>query len=146
MLYLIIEIPRIVDHTNITGPLALGDSANLSCVASGGPLPTFQWYRDDVLLMNQSSLYIYDFENCEHENLTRSLLELQGLAFSDSGTYRCQAISIAGNASTEFKVVVMQGMIFSNNLLVQHVLIYYLTQYRYSQGVLVYACTHVNVA
>ena len=112
--YLIIEIPRIVNHTNITGPLAPGDSANLSCLASGGPLPTFQWYRDDVLLMNQSSLYIYDFENSEHGILTRSLLELHGLTFSDSGTYKCQAISIAGNASTEFKVVVMQGMIVSN--------------------------------
>ena len=122
--YLIIEIPRIVDHANATGPLARGDSANLSCVASGEPLPTFQWYRDDVLLMNQSSLNIYDFENSKHNNLTESLLELHGLAFNDSGTYvySCQAISIAGNASIEFTVVVMQGMIFSNNLLVQHVL------------------------
>ena len=107
MLYLIIENPRIVDHTSITGPLALGDSANLSCVASGGPLPTVQWYRDDVLL--------YDFENSEHGNFTESLLELHDLTFSDSGTYKCQAISIAGNASTEFKVVVMQGMILFNN-------------------------------
>ena len=115
--YLIIEIPRIVDHTNITGPLAPEGSANLWCVASGGPLPTFQWYRDDVLLMNQSSLYIYDFENSEHGNLTGSLLELHDLTFSDSGTYKCQAISIAGNASTEFKVVVMEGMIFSNNII-----------------------------
>ena len=106
MFYLIIEIPRIVDHTNIAGPLAPGDSTNLSCLASGGPLPTFQWYRDDVLL--------YDFENSEHGNFTESLLELHGLTFSDSGTYRCQAINIAGNASTEFKVVVMQGMILSN--------------------------------
>ena len=137
MLYLIIEIPRIVDYTNITGPLALGDSANLSCQASGGPLPTFQWYRDDVLL--------YNFENSEDGNLTRSLLELHDLTFSDSGTYRCQAISIAGNASTEFKVVVMQGMIFSNNnLLVQCA--YIMSQYQYSQRVLVYICTHVNVA
>ena len=115
--YLIIEIPRIVDHTNNTGPLAPGGSANLWCVASGGPLPTFQWYRDDVLLMNQSSLYIYDFENSEHGNLIRSLLELHDLTFSDGGTYKCQAISIAGNASTEFKVVVMEGMIFSNNII-----------------------------
>ena len=79
VLYLIVEIPRIVDHSNITGPLALGDSANLSCVASGGPLPTFQWYRYDVLLMNQSSLYISDFENFMHDNLTGSLLELYGI-------------------------------------------------------------------
>jgi hypothetical protein len=108
---IIIEIPRIVDHLNVAGPLVVGDSVNLSCTASGEPLPSFQWYRDDVLLMNQSSLNIYDFEISEPDNLTGSLLELNDLEVSDNGTYSCQANSIVGNASAEFNVVVMQGMI-----------------------------------
>ena len=105
------EIPRIVDYVNITGPLAVGDTVNLTCTASGEPLPSFQWYRDDVLLMNQSSLTIYNFEESKHNNLSTSVLELHGLAVSDSGTYRCQADNIAGNTSAEFKVMVVPGMI-----------------------------------
>lgn len=97
-----------MDHLNVAGPLAVGDVVNLTCTATGEPLPSIQWYREDTLLMNQSSITIY---NSEHNNLTASVLELRGLAVGDSGNYSCQADNIVGNSSIEFEVMVMSGMI-----------------------------------
>lgn len=108
-----VEIPRIVDHTNLSGPLAEGDAVNLTCTASGEPLPSFQWYKDDVLLINQSWLTIYSFEESEGNNLTESRLELRGLTVNHNGVYSCQADNIAGNASVEFTVEVLRGTIYT---------------------------------
>ena len=110
MYIIITEIPRIVDYTNVTGPLAVGDTKNISCTASGEPLPTFQWYRDNELLTNQSLLTTYEFKS---SNFTQSVLEIRDVAITDGGTYTCQVNSIAGNASVELTVVVMPGMIYA---------------------------------
>ena len=64
-----------------------------------------------MLLVNWSSINIYNFEESEHSNLTESVLELCGVAVNDSGNYSCQADNIAGNFSVEFEVMVMPGMI-----------------------------------
>ena len=110
MYIIITEIPRIVDYTNVTGPLAVGDTKNLSCTASGEPLPTFQWYRDYELLTNQSLSTTYEFKS---SNFTQSVLEIRDVAITDNGTYICQANNIAGNASVELKVVVLPGILYN---------------------------------
>ena len=97
-------------QSNDTGLLAVGDSINLTCMATGEPLPLIQWYKGDVLVMNETSTKMCNQE-FDRNNLTTSKLELRDLVVNNSGTYRCQAKNIAGNASEEFEVVIIPGII-----------------------------------
>ena len=83
----------------------------LACTATGRPYPTIQWYRDGLLLMNESLTTIYS-EEVEQNGLlfTTSILEVCSVGADDIGTYSCVASNSAGNDSFEFDVQVMLGM------------------------------------
>ena len=98
---------------NITEPFLEGDTINLVCTATGRPFPTIQWYRNGVLLTNDSlSLTsIYD-EQLESSGLlfTSSILEICSVRANDTGTYSCQAFNPAGNDSVEFGIQIEPGI------------------------------------
>ena len=102
-------VPVIVVRPSVTEPLTEGVTVMLACTALG--VPSIQWYKDGLLLMNESLIAIYN-EEFENSDLlfTMSILELCSVGGDDEGTYSCQATNSAGNTSVEFEVQVMLGM------------------------------------
>ena len=58
----------------------LYSTTNLTCKATGSPIPTILWYKDDVLIPN--------------DNSDPSLLLFSELDLNDRGFYHCEARSI----------------------------------------------------
>jgi hypothetical protein len=58
----------------------LGNSTNLTCEAAGYPTPTFQWYKDGILILgeNEPSLFISE------------------VLPDDRGKYSCKATNTEG--------------------------------------------------
>ena len=83
----------------------------LACTATGLPYPTIQWYKDGMLITNESLTTIY---NEEFENngtlFTTSILELCSVGADNGGAYSCVASNSAGNDSFDFDIQVMLGM------------------------------------
>ena len=103
--------PTIVVSPNVTDPLTEGDTVALACTATGRPYPTIQWYRDGILLTNESLTTIYNEEVEENGLLfTTSILEVCSVGADDRGTYSCVASNSAGNDTREFEIQVTLGM------------------------------------
>ena len=83
------------------------------CTATGRPFPSIQWYKDGLLLTNDSlsltSIYTEEFESNDQQ-FTSSILELCSVGVETMGTYSCLALSPAGNDSVEFDVQITLGM------------------------------------
>ena len=111
MLFFFAVVPTIVVSPNVTGPFTEGDTVALACTATGRPYPTIQWYKDGVLLTNESLTTIYN-EEVEQNGLffTTSILEVCSVGADDRGSYSCMASNSAGNDSFDFDVQVMLGM------------------------------------
>ena len=57
----------------------LYSTTNLTCKATGSPIPTILWYKDDVFIPN--------------DNIDPSLLLFSELELTDRGFYHCEARS-----------------------------------------------------
>ena len=101
----------IVVSPNVTDPFTEGDTVALACTATGRPYPTIQWYKDGVLITNDSLTSIYN-EEVENNGLlfTTSILEVCSVGSENIGSYSCVAGNSAGNDSFDFDVQVMLGM------------------------------------
>ena len=97
----------------MTDPFTEGDTVALACTATGRPYPTIQWYKDGVLLTNESLTTIYN-EEVEQNGLlfTTSILEVCSVGADDRGSYRCVASNSVGNDSFDFDIQVMLGMAY----------------------------------
>jgi hypothetical protein len=95
----------------VTDPFTEGDTVALACTATGRPYPTIQWYKDGVLLTNESLIAIYT-EEVEQNGLlfTTSILEVCSVGADDRGTYTCVAENPAGNDTSEFEIQVGLGL------------------------------------
>lgn len=110
-LYVLPEVPVIVTGVNISEPFNIGDNISLSCTATGVPLPLVRWYKDNIVIMNESTIFISTEEtNTGGESFTVSILHLSYLNEFDVGVYGCQATNFAGIATHEFDIQVIGGM------------------------------------
>ena len=111
--------PSIVIRPNVTEPFTEGDTVQLVCTATGRPYPMIQWYKDGVLITNETSsltsIYNEEFEN-NGLLFTSSILEMCSVGADNRGTYSCLALNAAGNDSAEFDVQVMLGMSMCSQL------------------------------
>ena len=98
---------------NVTEPFVEGDTVQLVCTATGRPYPMIQWYKDGVLITNDTSSLtsIYNEQSESNDLLfTSSILEVCSVGADSSGTYSCLALNSAGNDSVEFEVEVTLGI------------------------------------
>ena len=81
-LYIVVVIYVLPEITqpprNTSGNLY--STVNLTCRATGNPIPTILWYKDDVLITN--------------DNNDPSVLMFTELNLNDRGFYHCEAKSI----------------------------------------------------
>ena len=76
VIYILPEITQ--PPRNTSGNLY--STVNLTCRATGNPIPTILWYKDDVLISN--------------DNNDPSVLMFTELNLNDRGFYHCEAKSI----------------------------------------------------
>ena len=63
----------------------LATPINLTCTAEGHPAPTYEWYKDGVLILGEIQSFLY---------IPEPLPE-------DRGNYTCKAINSLGNITSE---------------------------------------------
>ncbi|XP_058523273.1 vascular endothelial growth factor receptor 2 isoform X1 [Ochotona princeps] len=81
----------------ITGNLenqttSIGETIEVSCIASGNPPPQFTWFKDNETLVEDSGIVLKD----GNRNLT-----IRRVRKEDEGLYTCQACSILGCVKAE---------------------------------------------
>ncbi|XP_019853400.1 PREDICTED: hemicentin-1-like [Amphimedon queenslandica] len=90
---LLVQVPvEIVDNPVNTTHYA-GGNVTLSCNASGIPLPTFQWYKNNQLITPNDRVYLTTLIHLETliESLVESVLVFNNIVLSDDDNYHCQA-------------------------------------------------------
>jgi hypothetical protein len=76
-----------------------GEASSLSCKAEGNPLPTVQWYKDDICIDNNPQ-YQITYNNGD------ALLNIEHTSTSLGGKYTCVATNRLGSDSTSSKLFV----------------------------------------
>lgn len=79
-----------------------GDTCSLQCMAEGNPLPTVQWYKDDICIDNNPQFQI-TYNNGE------ALVKIEHTNSSHIGKYTCVATNRLGSDSTTAKLF-LDGM------------------------------------
>lgn len=72
----------------------LATSVNLICIAEGHPAPTYEWYKDGVLISGE----------------TRSVLFIADPSPGDRGNYTCKATNSKGERESEPAKLDIRGM------------------------------------
>nr|XP_005290755.1 hemicentin-1 isoform X1 [Chrysemys picta bellii] len=91
--------PEIQDQEKVTNAsVVVNQPVNLYCEVSGNPFPIITWYKDDVQVVESSTLQIL------HNGKTLKLLRV---AATDGGQYSCKATNIAGSSEKLFNVEVL---------------------------------------
>lgn len=87
--------------TKLLSDLAVkeGEACSLSCKAEGNPLPTAQWYKDEICIDNNPQ-YQITYNNGD------ALLKIEHTDNSLSGKYTCVATNRLGSDSTSSKLFV----------------------------------------
>jgi len=70
-----------------------GHSHKLECIVKGNPLPTVQWYKNDINIDNSPD-YIITFNNGE------AVLKFDEVFLEDKALYTCKATNQWGQLST----------------------------------------------
>ena len=74
--YVLPQITQPPKNTSVN----LHSTTNLTCKATGSPIPTILWYKDNVLILN--------------DNTDASVLLFPELDLTDRGYYHCEAKSV----------------------------------------------------
>uniref|UniRef100_A0A674IMN9 Hemicentin-1 n=1 Tax=Terrapene triunguis TaxID=2587831 RepID=A0A674IMN9_9SAUR len=91
--------PEIQDQEKVTNAsVVVNQPVNLYCEVSGNPFPIITWYKDDVQVVESSTLQIL------HNG---KILKLLKVAAADGGQYSCKATNIAGSSEKLFNVEVL---------------------------------------
>ncbi|XP_019412229.1 PREDICTED: hemicentin-1 isoform X1 [Crocodylus porosus] len=91
--------PEIQDQEKVTNAsVIVNHPVSLFCEVSGTPFPTISWYKDDVQVMESSTLQILR---------NGKILKLLKAATDDAGQYSCKATNVAGSSEKLFNVDVL---------------------------------------
>lgn len=101
-------LAQITLHPEDTHVVYAGDTAIFTCVASGKPLPSIAWKRNDVELNNNDSQIIITEQFVTEEGITlvKSYLEICSAAPGDAARYSCTAENEIAMDTFSFNVTV----------------------------------------
>lgn len=89
-----VNSPPTIDQGPQTTFVGIYSHVNLTCIVSGSPQPTIQWYKDDVALPGEvfSSYFIESVE------------------LNDRGVFHCEATNTLGTAKSSPAVINLVGI------------------------------------
>ncbi|NXU50379.1 HMCN1 protein, partial [Turnix velox] len=91
--------PEIRDHEKVTNTsVVVHHPVSLFCEVSGNPFPVISWYKEDIQVVESSTVQIL------HNG---KILKLHKAAVADAGQYSCKAINIAGSAEKLFNLDIL---------------------------------------
>lgn len=76
-----------------------GSTYQLECKVQGNPLPTVQWFKNDVNIDNSPD-YVTTYNNGE------AILKFEEVYLTDQGVYTCKAANRIGHATTSAALTV----------------------------------------
>lgn len=76
-----------------------GKPCILSCKVEGNPLPTVQWFKDDVCIDHNSD-YSITYNNGD------AILKIEQTSLADQAEYSCKATNKIGTESSSAKLTV----------------------------------------
>ncbi|XP_068809627.1 hemicentin-1 isoform X4 [Struthio camelus] len=91
--------PEIRDQEKVTNTsVVVQHPVSLLCEVSGNPFPIISWYKEDIQVVESSTLQILR---------NGKILKLLKAAAADAGQYSCKAINVAGSSEKLFNVDVL---------------------------------------
>ncbi|NXJ63832.1 HMCN1 protein, partial [Rostratula benghalensis] len=91
--------PEIKDQEKVTNTsVVVHHPVSLFCEVSGNPFPIISWYKEDVQVVESSTLQIL------HNG---KMLKLLKAATDDAGQYSCKAINVAGSSEKLFNLDIL---------------------------------------
>ncbi|XP_062437683.1 hemicentin-1 [Rhea pennata] len=91
--------PEIRDQETVTNTsVVVQHPVSLLCEVSGNPFPIISWYKEDIQVVESSTLQIL------HNG---KILKLLRAAADDAGQYSCKAINVAGSSEKLFNIDVL---------------------------------------
>uniref|UniRef100_A0A8C6YM76 Hemicentin 1 n=1 Tax=Nothoprocta perdicaria TaxID=30464 RepID=A0A8C6YM76_NOTPE len=91
--------PEIRDQETVTNTsVVVQHPVSLLCEVSGNPFPIISWYKEDIQVVESSTLQIL------HNG---KILKLLKAAADDAGQYSCKAVNVAGSSEKMFNVDVL---------------------------------------
>ncbi|KAK4820389.1 hypothetical protein QYF61_025563 [Mycteria americana] len=91
--------PEIRDQEKVTNTsVVVHHPVSLFCEVSGNPFPIISWYKEDIQVVESSTLQIL------HNG---KILKLLKAATDDAGQYSCKAINIAGSSEKLFNLDIL---------------------------------------
>ena len=96
--------PEIVEPPQSQEGVMAGNNTSFTCVATGRPAPSINWYRNGVRLESSEKTAISTMTT--DESRVTSGLEIRNVTLGDSGTYVCISSSPGGIATASFTLSV----------------------------------------
>ncbi|XP_014802303.1 PREDICTED: hemicentin-1 [Calidris pugnax] len=91
--------PEIKDQEKVTNTsVVVHHPVSLFCEVSGNPFPIISWYKEDVQVVESSTIQIL------HNG---KILKLLKAATDDAGQYSCKAINVAGSSEKLFNLDIL---------------------------------------
>ena len=95
----------IITPPNITQPpltmrSELAHPINLTCTAKGNPAPTYEWYKDGILIPGENLPFLYIAE----------------VLPNDRGNYSCRALNVNGQIVSEPALLTIPGKQMHDNI------------------------------
>ncbi|NXX50442.1 HMCN1 protein, partial [Tricholaema leucomelas] len=91
--------PEIRDQDKVTNTsVVVHHPVSLFCEVSGSPYPTISWYKEDIQVVESTTLQIL------HNG---KMLKLLKAAVDDAGQYSCKAINVAGSSEKLFNLDIL---------------------------------------
>lgn len=101
----------LIDPVNVTNYTA--GISELSCLASGIPLPTISWLKDNVVLVTSERITINTTASItQNERNITSTLTIAGLLLSDTGMYQCTTSNTRANDASLFRDISKAAYVF----------------------------------
>lgn len=93
-----------------------GSELTVECFTTGKPKPTLHWYKDGVLLTEETNEYL-NLQNMSGDSNVTSILTITSLMLSHEGRYECIAWNVLPNGtvsdSSSLNITVMCELISS---------------------------------
>lgn len=107
--------PKLIDVSDESVQINVGQDIELRCEASGHPPPEFTWYKDRQEITSETDEIRDQFNNkiISDDNMK---LKINSIQIADGGSYECKAKNLGGETSKSFNVEIFSKPIIAKDM------------------------------